>query len=124
MENRDQENFINGYIDCALWASTLGDDCGTPMDQDHTIEDIADETTEAMREDCIDFLQANPQWLELYAESFCYTYAGHDFWLTRNGHGAGFWDRGLNSLGDKLSDAARQWGECDLYIGDDGRIYK
>ena len=19
-------------------------------------------------------------------------YAGHDFWLTRNGHGAGFWD--------------------------------
>lgn len=30
--------------------------------------------------------------------------AGHDLWLTRNGHGAGFWDRGLGDIGEKLND--------------------
>jgi hypothetical protein len=29
-------------------------------------------------------------------------HAGHDFWLTRNGHGAGFWDRGLGEVGENL----------------------
>jgi hypothetical protein len=28
--------------------------------------------------------------------------AGIDFWLTRNRHGAGYWDRGLGITGDKL----------------------
>ena len=48
---------------------------------------------------------------------------GHDFWLTRNGHGAGFWDRGLGDVGDRLTDIAHGFGECDLYAGDDGRVY-
>ena len=26
--------------------------------------------------------------------------ASHDFWLTRNGHSTGFWDRGTGALGD------------------------
>lgn len=49
--------------------------------------------------------------------------AGHDFWLTRNGHGAGFWDRGMGKLGDRLADAARAYGSVDLYVGDDKKIY-
>ena len=48
---------------------------------------------------------------------------GHDFWLTRNGHGAGFWDRGLGELGQKLTEATKTFGTSDLYIGDDGKIY-
>lgn len=121
---KNQEVFINGYLTCALWSSTLGDDQGTPMDQDYGIGDMAVKTIEAMREDCIDFLQANTARLDVYAETFGYDYAGHDFWLTRNGHGAGFWDRNLGDLGNKLSDAAHQWGECFLYIGDNGEICK
>lgn len=35
---------------------------------------------------------------------------GHDFCLTRNGHGAGFWDRGWGHLGEYLSDVARTYG--------------
>ena len=50
-------------------------------------------------------------------------FAGHDFWLTRNGHGAGFWDRGLGEVGDRLSNACKAFGSYDLYIGDDGKIY-
>jgi hypothetical protein len=53
--------------------------------------------------------------------------SGHDFWLTRNRHGAGFWDRWFGDspqakLGNLLSDAAHVYGSCDLYVGDDGKV--
>lgn len=40
---------------------------------------------------------------------------GHDFSLTRNGHGAGFWDRGLGDLGDWLTRCAQSFGNSSLY---------
>jgi hypothetical protein len=49
--------------------------------------------------------------------------AGHDFWLTRNRHGAGFWDRGHGAEGADLTQHAKSFGDCDLYVGDDGGIY-
>ena len=50
--------------------------------------------------------------------------AGHDFWLTRNGHGAGFWDGDWPlPYADLLDKAAQAAGTCDLYVGDDGMIY-
>lgn len=48
---------------------------------------------------------------------------GHDFYLTRNRHGAGFWDRGLGDLGQWLTDMSHPYGESGEYIGDDGLIY-
>ena len=47
----------------------------------------------------------------------------HDFWLTRNGHGAGFWDRGLGKVGDELTKTANSFGECDLFHYDDCEIH-
>ena len=38
--------------------------------------------------------------------------AGADFWLSRNGHGAGFFDSGWYAS-DLLQEAARIWGSCD-----------
>ena len=50
--------------------------------------------------------------------------AGRDFWLTRNGHGTGFWDEGLGGkLGDALTKKAEAYGSYDLYVGDDGLIH-
>jgi len=49
--------------------------------------------------------------------------AGHDFWLTRNGHGAGFWDRADDLyLGwDKfLTEVSKEHGEVWICLGDDG----
>jgi len=44
---------------------------------------------------------------------------GHDFWLTRQGHGVGFWDRsreGLpEALGDLLTEQAKLFGECQMH---------
>ena len=45
--------------------------------------------------------------------------AGHDFWLTRNGHGAGFWDGDWSeNYADLLSKGAEAYGKVDVF--DDG----
>ena len=52
--------------------------------------------------------------------------AGQDFWLTRCGHGAGYWDRSelyAGELGDLLTDAANTAGEQWPYIGEDDLLY-
>ena len=49
--------------------------------------------------------------------------AGIDFIFTRNGHGCGFWDRGLEELGERLTKACKRFKECNLYVGDDKKIY-
>ena len=48
----------------------------------------------------------------------------HDWTLTRNRHGAGFWDGGwAEPWGQRLTDLAHASGEISLYLGDDGFIY-
>lgn len=46
-------------------------------------------------------------------------YAGHDFALTRNGHGAGFWDGDWPEYGDILSKISNSFGEIDVYAKGD-----
>jgi hypothetical protein len=116
----DVEEVLGGYVECALWAST-GDDSG-PLDALYTAQDFAPETIAAMRADVEDFLDyCAREGLDLSALKAAQI--GHDFWLTRNGHGAGFWDRGLGELGDKLTAMCKPYGESNLYAGDDGRLY-
>jgi hypothetical protein len=51
-------------------------------------------------------------------------HVAHDFWLTRNHHGAGFWDGDYpEPLGKQLTELAHSYGECELYVGDDSKIY-
>ena len=41
---------------------------------------------------------------------------GHDFWLTRNGHGAGFWDGDWpENFGEFATDICDEAGEADVY---------
>jgi hypothetical protein len=48
---------------------------------------------------------------------------GHDFWLTRNGHGAGFWDGDWpEEVGKRLTEASKKYGEVYLYV-QDGKIF-
>lgn len=111
------DKFTQAYLACALWSSV--DDEGDSLDDRFSISDFAPETLESAIADCNDFRALAGDKLSGLDDS----QSGHDFWLTRNGHGAGFWDRGLGKLGDELSDAARSYGDCDLYAGDDGKLY-
>ena len=109
--------FVNAYLECALWSTNAED--GTPLDSECETDDIAAEALASMRADCDAFVAANAADVSRVAND---DRAGHDFWLTRNGHGAGFWDRGLGELGERLTKASKAFGECSLYLGDDGKI--
>jgi hypothetical protein len=109
--------FFQSYVDAALWSSS--DEDGTPLDE--LGAELEADATARMEADCRDFFDAcEPLWAE--ADGYSDEQAGHDFWLTRNRHGAGFWDRGLGDLGRKLTDMAHPYGSADLYVTDAGTI--
>jgi hypothetical protein len=113
------ENITKHYLVAALWSST--DEHGEPLDAVFTLDDVSPECLEEAKLDVTDFVMSNTHLLSLSGLSD--EQIGHDFWLTRNGHGAGFWDRGLGQVGEALSKASKTYGEVDLYAGDDGYIY-
>jgi hypothetical protein len=117
------DTFTRAYIECALWSST--DDSGEPLDSGRDADDLAPATLADMEEDCRQFQEANAELLAQAYERDGYdtARAGHDFWLTRNHHGAGFWDRGLGDIGTRLTELAHAWGSVDLYVGDDELIH-
>lgn len=141
----DLERFTAAYIECALWSST--DDSERFLsNRGYSTDDIDAETLAAMHADCARFVTEQRTVLDACDESGAlpfrndesrergiadaYAMAGHDFWLTRNGHGAGFWDGDwdlsvapVGNAGDVLTRASKAFGEFDLYVGDDGVIY-
>lgn len=133
----DAEKVLPAYIRCALWSSMDESDesGGKPMDANYGPDNLADETLSTMRDEVEDFLQLIERERPGVSEAMARTLwadpgqVGHDFWLTRNGHGTGFWDRYYSDgpeaeLGDFLSKWARSYGEVCLYIGDNGMIYQ
>lgn len=129
--------FTQGYIEALFftetapgvsteeWQATEDHDEGSIPD-DVAFADLAPASLATIIEDCRAFQEANAEALEAAYSSEAVAYdeahAGHDYWLTRNGHGAGFWDRGLGAIGDTLSAAAR-YSEVYVCLGDDGRVY-
>lgn len=144
---RALDSFTQGYIEAMFFtdcehgtvradededAADIGGNLWNPETQsnlpgDVTLANLAPEALARIIADCAAFQKANEATLdEAYAleePTYCAERAGNDFWYTRNGHGCGFWDRGLGMVGDKLADTARVYGGCDSYLGDDGLIY-
>ncbi len=129
----DLEDFFDSYVETALWSSNDESDesGGEPLDSNYGPEDLSEQAEDKMVADCKKFLDLAWPLLEQVSSVRGYPVmeaAGHDFWLTRNGHGAGFWDGdwdedGEDKLGDKLTKISKKFGETDLYVGDDGMIY-
>ncbi len=112
--------FLWSYIGTALWSST--DENGTPLDDAKDRDDLAPETLAQMEKDCIAFQAKAGRMIETLDQDLAQI--AHDFWLTRNRHGAGFWDGDYPDPYDKmLTEIAHSFGEFDLYIGADGKIH-
>jgi hypothetical protein len=112
--------FLRGYLECALWSS-VDFDTGKPFDDSHKISDFAPEAIDVARQDCEAFREQCASLLD--ATGATDERNGHDFWLTRNRHGAGFWDRGYGVTGRILTERAYVYGESNVYLGDDGKLY-
>jgi hypothetical protein len=110
--------FGRGYIEAALWSST--DDDGESLDH-FDASNIDAATRRQMYKDCKAFKRQNRRLLR--KSGLSQERQGHDFWLTRNRHGAGFWDEGIGRIGNALTKAAHAFGSFDLYLGDDGKIH-
>ena len=123
------KNFIRGYIACALWSST--DDKDKPLDDNYDENDFSPEAMKIIAKDCTEFYTTYLEMLEKYvgqvteSDGDHWATAGHDFWLTRNNHGCGYWDR--DGLSDGVSGAlttfAHEAGERYIYVGDDGMLH-
>lgn len=116
---------INAYKDVALWSSNAVDETGEPVEIGGGEYELSDETVERMREDLADFAGTYGHLIDVaqtVRPDYTDQHVAHDFWLTRNGHGAGFWDRGLGDIGDELTRAAKPFGPMDAYINDDGKV--
>jgi hypothetical protein len=117
--------FLRGYMECAVWASN-DPDTEAPLDDKYSTADIDAALQSTMRQECAAFVRAQYDDLRLAGELTGRDWAslGHDLWLTRNGHGAGYWDRYMEApkakreqaeqVGKRLSEAAKQIGERDL----------
>jgi hypothetical protein len=117
------DKFVEAYLETALWSSNDESDesGGEPLDKNYGTADIAEESIAKAIKDCNSFIKANGADLEEAGDD---SQNGHDFWLTRNGHGAGFWDRGYEAgVSKRLTDAAHAAGSSDAYVGDDGKVY-
>ena len=122
------DKFTTAYIECALWSTTDNstESGGLPLDQHYSPGDIAPETLARMTEDCRQFQEDNRA--DLASSGLSMERQGQDYWLNRNGHGAGFWDEYMAGSveGDacrRLSEASKVWGDFDLFVGDDGQIH-
>lgn len=110
------DEFTRGYLEAALWTSDpYSGISGEWSEHDEwTIANIRAEDLQRAIVVCADFQRDNREDLEEVSDTYHVdsTQHGHDFWLTRNGHGCGFWDRGydLNDLGRKLTEAAHAFG--------------
>lgn len=111
----DLDIFIAAYVRCALWSSTGDDD--QPLDDSYHPEDLSPEAGQRVVEDCRRFLDENRS--DIGTQNSDISQAGHDFWLSRCGHGSGFLDGEWGEApGDRLQAAAVAFGECNLYEGD------
>ena len=118
------DTFLASYIETALWSCTDSD--GVPLDNSKYCDaELAPETLKKFEADCEAFAAKGSVLYPEYFAGLQSQTTAHDFWLTRNGHGAGFWDGDYpKAIGETLTEFAHSFGEVDLYVGDDGKIYQ
>ena len=110
----------NGEATLEMWEDFYGADDATP-------KLVAQLTEELHQWEDVDFYgvaihDSMVKALNTYVQHFGSDWPGqfgHDLALTRNGHGAGFWDRGLGEAGDTLTYWAESLDTLHIFHGHD-----
>lgn len=119
------DKIARSYIEAALWSSTIMSDDypdmeGDSFDEHFSYQDVEMSFLKKTYKDIKNFInKAQNSKYGNILEGIDEADIGHDFWLTRNGHGAGFWDRGYDKLvGESLTKIAEKFGSVYLYVTD------
>lgn len=116
MKTLNFENFVKSYLATAAWVTIETGECDkfTKEAIDIAVYDckkFIDKVCAAFPPDVANELLCTP------ASDFDYR-APHDFFLTRNGHGVGFWDSediyGVEAAA-KLTEISQEMKGCDCY---------
>jgi hypothetical protein len=116
----DLDAIVKGYLDCQLWAGIDTDREDTKLDANYCRHDINPDYVDRVRKELLEVVTAHPLAVRMYLNARERTgydrneLFGHDFYLTRERHGAGFWDRGLGEVGDYLTKIAHSYGCAEL----------
>lgn len=100
--SRNLAVITRNYLACAAWADSP---------EDATCNVFGSLSYDNAYKDCAKFVEQAAGLTECWSDE----QLGHDFWLTRNGHGTGFWDRNWKN-GDKLTEIAQSFGEKYVYV--------
>lgn len=139
--DEEAAQFIKAYTETLLWSETAflrveddgtivedPDNGKTFLDWNFGVDEIDGDGKSEIEQDCIDFLNSNEEDLRAALPRLVpFTLSeigqmGHDFALTRNHHGFGFWDRGLGEVGERLTKAAHAYGAQHLMWDGDAII--
>jgi hypothetical protein len=131
----DFPEFFQAYLTTALWSSVISDDStehpnkdGDPFDAHFSTSDFTDEALETLRAHAFSFWSR--AWFYIDSETpparctrdMDAGSAGHDFWLTQNGHGTGFWDGDWPTYGDQFTKLSKCYPEINLYITPENQV--
>lgn len=118
------DSVVDSALETLLWVGLnwdeMVDDNPTPLENDYSVDDVSTESRNKLRDILKSFVESNA---ELLAQSgIDSANIGHNFILTANRHGAGFWDLGLGDIGTKLTDMAHPYGEIELVPDGNGGL--
>jgi hypothetical protein len=119
--------FTRGYLECALWLTDPEPGSGEWSEHDDwTIANLNPDNVRQAIDDCHRFQTESQIDLDEIDDDLGRdaAHAGHDFYLSRNGHGTGFFDRGSQDVWRRLQDAARAYGTAFGHgeIDDNGQL--
>ena len=103
-------HMVAAYLEAAVWADK-------PDDEDWSNANWSTQALDLAYFECCAFLRL-AKW---HIKRWDMEQLGHDFWLTRNGHGTGFWARefGTEENRDALTELSRTFGPSYVYMADD-----
>lgn len=135
---KDLDAFTQGYIEAMFFTEEREHVDGEDIEESGSIPHnscfgmIEAESLAAIVSYCKRFQDVNAALLERAYEhggrngEYDAERAGHDLWYTSQGHGVGYWDRGLEDVGQELADQCgfgHAFTEQYVETGDDGVIH-
>ena len=117
--NHSIKEVLKYYLQCALWVEDYDEEV-----KDKTIYDFSDNAKEQAKSEIEWFVDSCEYMTDDMFGNTMDEDIGHDLWLSRNGHGAGFFDRDYTEEEEKtFMMLSKILGDVNIEIGDDGKIY-
>jgi len=110
-EDKNFKEFFDQYIHTFIWADKPEDD---ERGYAEIMESLSADRQAILMAHAMSFFSRCWYYVEHEDPKKTFKDLGHDFFLTHQGHGAGFWDGDWPIYGDNLTDLAKCYPELDF----------